>query len=143
MFGDPGVAKLGKLICAPAGSAESILRISPYLTGVIAQAVIDLGGEEPGQASLLKIIGNVMIMSTMEMVAEVNVFAEKTGLGSKNALKLIEAFPKAAGMIYGKRMAGGEYYQGEVRCLSASIGSLAHMQCCSSSLWSRSLKLEP
>ena len=83
---------------------------------MIAQDVINLSDEEPGQASLLKMIGNVMIMSTMEMVAEVHVFAEKTGLGATNAQKLVEAFPKAASVLYSKRMNNGDYYQGEVRC---------------------------
>lgn len=42
----------------------------------VAQAVVDLSGEEAGKASLLKIIGNVLIMTTMEASAEINVFAE-------------------------------------------------------------------
>ena len=87
---------------------------------MIAQEVINLSDEEPGQASLLKMIGNVMIMSTMEMVAEVNVFAEKTGLGATHAQKLVEAFPKAASVLYSKRMNNGDYYQGEVRYFRAS-----------------------
>lgn len=116
MFGDPSVATAGKLVCVPAGPALSVSRVLPYLTGVIAQGIIDLSDEEPGQASLLKMIGNVMVMSTMEMVAEVNVFAEKAGLGPKNGQKLVEAFPKAASALYSKRMNGGEYHRGEVRC---------------------------
>ena len=115
VFGDPTVAAAGKLVCVPAGPASSVAHVLPYLTGVIAQDVINLSDEEPGQASLLKMIGNVMIMSTMEMVAEVNVFAEKTGLGAANAQRLVEAFPKAASMLYSKRMNNGDYYQGEVR----------------------------
>lgn len=114
MFGDPSLATAGKLVCVPAGPTPSVLRVLPYLTGVIAQGVIDLSDEEPGQALLLKMIGNVMIMSTMEIVAEVNVFAERAGLGPINAQKLVEAFPKAASAIYSKRMNGGEYYQAEV-----------------------------
>ena len=114
VFGDPSVASEGKLVCVPAGLASSVSRILPYLTGVIAQGVIDLSGEEPGQASLLKMIGNVMILSTMEMVAEVNVFAEKVGLGTANAQKLVEAFPKATSALYSKRMNGGGYHRDEV-----------------------------
>ena len=86
----------------------------PYLIDVIAQEVINLSDKEPGQASLLKIIGNVMIMSTMEMVAEVNVFAEKAGLEATSAQRLIEVFPKAASVLYSKRMSNGEYYRGKV-----------------------------
>ena len=101
-------------MCVPAGPPASVARILPFLENVIAEAVIDLSGEEPGKASLLKMIGNVMIMSTMEMVAEVNVFAEKSGLGREIAQKLIGTFPKAAGMIYSERMHSGEYVNGKV-----------------------------
>lgn len=76
-----------KLVCIPAGPALSVSHALPYLTGAIAQGVIDLSDEKHGQASLLKMIGNIMIMSTMEMAAGVNVFAEKVGLGPTNAQK--------------------------------------------------------
>ena len=111
---------------------------------MIAQEVIDLSDEEPGQASLLKIIGNVMVLSTMEMVAEVNVFAQKAGLGAANAQRLIEAFPKAASVLYSKKMNDGEYYRGKVRhfCLHLSLDDahlhLSSNRCLSShSPWSK------
>nr|AUW30795.1 putative 6-phosphogluconate dehydrogenase [Cladonia uncialis subsp. uncialis] len=75
-LGERSLAEKGKLICVPAGTEASVSRIKPYLLGVVAQAVVDLSGEEAGKASLLKIIGNVLIMTTMEASAEINVFAE-------------------------------------------------------------------
>ena len=81
----------------------------------IAQAVVDLSGEEAGKASLLKIIGNVLIMTTMEACAEIIVFAEKTGLGVRNVQKLIDNFPHAAAhSIYSIKMINGNYYKKEV-----------------------------
>ncbi|KAF6234648.1 hypothetical protein HO173_007274 [Letharia columbiana] len=85
-----------KLVCIPAGPALSVSHALTHLTGVIAQGVIDLSDEKHGQASLLKMIGNNMIMSTMETAAEVNVFTKKVGLGPANAQNMVEAFPKAA-----------------------------------------------
>ena len=76
---------------------------------------MDLSGEEAGKASLLKIVGNVLIMTTMEACAEINVFAEKTGLGVENAQKLIAGFPHAvAHTIYSTKMMNGDYYKEEV-----------------------------
>jgi 3-hydroxyisobutyrate dehydrogenase-like beta-hydroxyacid dehydrogenase len=116
VFGEPSLATIGKLICVPAGPAAAVARIKPYLVGVVAQAVVDLSGEEAGKASLLKIIGNVLIMTTMETCAEINVFAEKTGLGVENAQKLIDNFPHAAAhTVYSNKMLNGDYYQKEVR----------------------------
>ena len=81
----------------------------------VARAIIDLSGEQPGKASLLKLIGNTFILNTMEMVAEGHVFAEKTGLGIGNLQKLIETtFPGGPSMIYAKRMSSGEYSHGKV-----------------------------
>ena len=77
--------------------------------------MIDLSGEEPSKASLLKLIGNVLVMNTMETVAEVTVLAEKTGLGEKFAHELIDAFPKAASTVYLQKMVSGDYYREQVR----------------------------
>ena len=83
---------------------------------------MDLSGEEAGKASLLKIIGNVLIMTTMEACAEINVFAEKTGLGVKNAQKLIDNFPHAAAhTIYSTKMINGDYYKEEVRDKNCAV----------------------
>jgi hypothetical protein len=34
VFGEPGVAYAGNLVCVPAGASESVARIKPYLVGV-------------------------------------------------------------------------------------------------------------
>lgn len=83
---------------------------------------MDLSGEEPGQASLLKFIGNVMIMTTMETAAEMCVFAEKTHLGPHNILKLFEAvMPTAPHVPYTKAMVSGEYHKPNV-CINHVLG---------------------
>lgn len=118
------------------------------LTGLALSYRCDSAGGHRSQrrtackASLPKIIGNVMILSTMEMVAEVNVLAEKAGLGATNAQRLIEVFPKAASMLCSKRMNGGEYYQGQVGRFSLPLSlrgthlRLSSRRCLSSlSLW--------
>jgi 3-hydroxyisobutyrate dehydrogenase-like beta-hydroxyacid dehydrogenase len=83
--------------------------------------MVDLSGEKHGQASLLKLMGNVLIMTTMETVAEVNVFAEKTGLGTQNMEKLMnQLFPQPPHAIYNKKILNGDYYQKEVCAVQAS-----------------------
>ena len=81
----------------------------------IGRAVVDLSGEEPSKAALLKVIGNVLIMTTMETVAELSVFSEKSGLGTTNMRSLIETLlPSSPHMIYWDKMAGGDYYLEQV-----------------------------
>ena len=82
----------------------------------IGRAVVDLGGEEPAKASLLKCIGNVLIMTTIEAIAEVHVFAEKSGLGTEHMTTLIETmFPRPPHTVYSSKMTRGDYYKGKVR----------------------------
>ncbi|KAH8588163.1 6-phosphogluconate dehydrogenase-like protein [Bisporella sp. PMI_857] len=112
VMGEPSMAERQMLICIAAGSPESVERIKPYIVGVVGHSLVDLSGEEPGKASLLKIMGNVLIISTMETVAEVNVFAEKCGLGMQNMEKLMgQMFPRPPHAIYNQRMMNGDYYK--------------------------------
>ncbi|KAF2266512.1 6-phosphogluconate dehydrogenase-like protein [Lojkania enalia] len=114
VFGEPPMAKLGLLTMIPAGDPGSVSRIMPYLSGVVGRGVVDLSGEEPGKASLLKFIGNVAIFTSMEAVAEMNVFAEKTNLGAHNIQKLLEGLmPVSPHVAYVKHMLSGEYWKGK------------------------------
>jgi len=77
--------------------------------------VVDLSGEEPAKSSLLKCIGNVLIMTTIEQIAEAHVFAEKSGLGTKHMASLIETmFPRPPHTVYSSKMVSGDYAKGEV-----------------------------
>ena len=76
--------------------------------------MVDLSGEQPSKASLLKIIGNVLIMTTIEQVAELLVFAEKSSLGGNNIRKLLAAlYPggQQQHMAYSGLMMSGEYHR--------------------------------
>ena len=55
VFGAPAAADAGQLVCVMAGPGELVERVKPFTTGVIGRAVIDLSGQEPGKASLLKV----------------------------------------------------------------------------------------
>ncbi|GAB1191676.1 hypothetical protein APSETT444_000858 [Aspergillus pseudonomiae] len=113
VMGEPTMAVTRSLTCVASGKAESVDRIRPYVQGVVGKTLVDLSGEEPGQAQMLKLMGNYLIMTTMATVAEANTFAEKCGLGTANMNKLMNAiFPNPPHAIYNRRMLSGEYYSG-------------------------------
>ena len=86
------------------------------LTLRVCRAVVDFSSEEPGKASLVKNIGNVILFTTMETVAECHVFAEKSGLGVGNMQKLLEALlPTGPALIYSRGMMSGSYHHETVR----------------------------
>lgn len=76
--------------------------------------MIDLSGHAPSKAAMLKLIGNTLIVSTIGMVAEANVFAEKAGIEGKHIQELIDSYTKVAPPIYSKMMQAGAYYNHEV-----------------------------
>lgn len=80
----------------------------------IGRAVVDLSDQQPGAASLLKVIGNVLIVNTIETVAEAHVLAEKTGLNIQHLHNAISVLFGGAHALYSKRMSSGEYYKNKV-----------------------------
>lgn len=57
VFGAPAMADSGQLICVLAGETAIVDRIKPYCKGVMGRAEIDLSGQEPSKATLLKVRG--------------------------------------------------------------------------------------
>lgn len=78
----------------------------------MAGSVINLGGEDSHQSQMLKNIGNVGILATIEQCAEMLVFAEKCGLGTENVRKLYAAlYPGGPQqhLFYSGLMSNGEW----------------------------------
>ncbi|KAI0195553.1 hypothetical protein EV127DRAFT_450913 [Xylaria flabelliformis] len=88
VFGATPVAEQGNLLACFAGSADVYEVIEPFVKGVIAREVLQVG-KEPEKATLLKTAGNFITAGLMEIIAEAHVFAEKTGLGSDVLEKLL------------------------------------------------------
>ena len=80
----------------------------------IASSVVDFSDQDPKKAMILKIIGNALILTTAELVAELLVFADKSGLGVDNMSKLFEAmYPGGVQqhLLYSNKMSRGEYFK--------------------------------
>jgi 3-hydroxyisobutyrate dehydrogenase-like beta-hydroxyacid dehydrogenase len=102
------MAEAGKLIFVTAGPSAATKRIAPYLTNVMGRSVIDMG-EEVTKASLLKIAGNICVVSFMEVISEAHVFAEKTGLGSTILETMLGDMFGPVVESYSKRLTTGAY----------------------------------
>ncbi|KAF2734538.1 hypothetical protein EJ04DRAFT_466378 [Polyplosphaeria fusca] len=113
VFGAPAMADAGSLICVLAGQAAAVQKVQPYTKGVVGRADIDFSGQPAGNSTLLKIIGNTFILNMVEQLAEGHVLAEKTGLGTENLHKWIEAMFPGPYTAYSARMLAGDYYKRE------------------------------
>jgi 3-hydroxyisobutyrate dehydrogenase-like beta-hydroxyacid dehydrogenase len=76
--GRPDAAAAGKLITFLAGTPESIERCRPVINAY-AERIIPMG-EDPAAANSMKLVGNFMVASLIELIGEVYVFAEKRGV---------------------------------------------------------------
>jgi 3-hydroxyisobutyrate dehydrogenase-like beta-hydroxyacid dehydrogenase len=103
------MADAGSLVVVASGAKSSIEKVQPFFTGVIGRSVIDLGGHEPGHASLLKLTGNSFILSMVETLAEGHAWADKSGLGSDMLHQFIENMLPGPYVAYSNRMRSGDY----------------------------------
>ncbi|KPM41830.1 hypothetical protein AK830_g4730 [Neonectria ditissima] len=108
VFGASPMAVTGKLIFVTAGPSTATDKIAPYLTGVMGRSVISMG-TDVSKSSLLKIAGNICVVSFMEVLSEAHVFAEKTGLGSQVLETMIADMFGPVLESYSKRLTTGAY----------------------------------
>ena len=122
VFGAAAMADAGQLICVLAGKHEAVSRVKPFCKGVIGKEIIDLSGEEPGKATLMKIIGNTFVLNMVEALSEGHVVAEKTGLGTHQLHKFIEIMFPGPYTSYSNRMITGDYYKRKDPLFSVGLG---------------------
>ncbi|KAI0896216.1 6-phosphogluconate dehydrogenase [Annulohypoxylon nitens] len=108
VFGAVPMAEAGKLIFVTAGPQTATSKIAPYLNGVMGRSIIEMG-TDVSKSSLLKIAGNVCVISFMEVICEAHVFAEKTGLGCDILEKMLGDMFGPVLESYSKRVTTGAY----------------------------------
>ncbi|EPE02179.1 6-phosphogluconate dehydrogenase family protein [Ophiostoma piceae UAMH 11346] len=108
VFGASPVAASGKLIFSMAGPGAAIERLQPYIIDVMGREIINMG-EDVQKSSLLKISGNIFVVGFQELIAEAQVFAEKTGLGTAQMETFIGSMFGPVLESYSKRMTTGAY----------------------------------
>lgn len=86
VLGRPAAAAAGKLFILLSGSTEAKERVASLLA-VMGQATRDLG-DDPTQGHVAKLAANFMILSLVEVYAEVLAFAEKNGIGRQDMARL-------------------------------------------------------
>lgn len=90
-FGPPPMAADGTLVFAIAGSYAAKKFLSQFLVPGVGRKVMDFGSN-PERAASFKLIGNSLILSTIEMLSEGMTLAEKTGVGADRYFEFIQEF---------------------------------------------------
>ncbi|OHF03929.1 hypothetical protein CORC01_00791 [Colletotrichum orchidophilum] len=108
VFGASPIAAQGTLLWIVAGPDEAVEKIQPFVVGVMGRGIIRLG-EDVQKASIMKTAGNFLTAGMMELVAEAQVFAEKSGLGSEAMEDLLGQQYGPLALTMSKRLTTGAY----------------------------------
>jgi 3-hydroxyisobutyrate dehydrogenase-like beta-hydroxyacid dehydrogenase len=91
--GRPDAAATGKLITFLAGKSEPVERSQPVINSY-ADRIIPMG-EDPAVAMSMKLVGNFMVASIIELMGQVYVFAEKRGVDTAIITNMFKQFMPA------------------------------------------------
>jgi 3-hydroxyisobutyrate dehydrogenase-like beta-hydroxyacid dehydrogenase len=92
--GRPDAAAAGKLFTFVAGSPQAIERARAVIDSY-AQRIIPVG-EDPAVANSMKLVGNFMVASLLELIGEACVFAESRGVDLSVVTGMFKQFMPAA-----------------------------------------------
>jgi 3-hydroxyisobutyrate dehydrogenase-like beta-hydroxyacid dehydrogenase len=114
VFGNPDAAKARQLFIVAAGAPADIERCRPILDS-LGQRTFAVGAD-PGDANLVKLLGNMMSATALEMLGEVVAVVRKRGLDPQPFIDVMTntMFGGRAHKIYGDRIARQTYAAGFV-----------------------------
>jgi 3-hydroxyisobutyrate dehydrogenase-like beta-hydroxyacid dehydrogenase len=114
VFGNPDAAKAGELFVVAAGAQADVERCQPLLDSLGQRTFVI--GTDPGHANLVKLLGNMMTATTLEMLGEVVAVARKRGLDPQAFIDIMTStmFGGRAHKIYGDKIVRQSYAAGFV-----------------------------
>lgn len=121
VFGATALAEAGQLVCVIAGEASAVEKVKPFCKGVMGRENIDLSGEEPGKATLMKLVGNTFVLNMVEALSEGHVLADKSGLGNRQLHRFIEILFPGPYTAYSTRMLSGDYHRCQQPLFAAGL----------------------
>jgi len=112
VFGNPDAAKARQLFIVAAGAAVDVERCRPLLDSLGQRTFVT--GSDPADANLIKLLGNMLTATTLEMLGEVVALIRKRGLDPKPFVDILTStmFGGRAHRIYGDRIVGEHYAPG-------------------------------
>jgi 3-hydroxyisobutyrate dehydrogenase-like beta-hydroxyacid dehydrogenase len=114
VFGNPDAAKQRQLYIIAAGAADDLARCQPLFDSIGQQTFVV--GAEPWHANLVKLTGNMMTATALEMMSEAVALFLKRGLDPKSFIDIMTGtmFGGRAHRIYGDKIVKQSYAAGFV-----------------------------
>jgi len=112
VFGNPAAAKARQLFVVVAGAPADVERCRPLIGSLGQQSFIV--GSNPADANLIKLLGNMMTATSLEMLAELIALVRKRGLDPKAFVEILTntMFGGRVHRIYGDRIVARDYVPG-------------------------------
>jgi 3-hydroxyisobutyrate dehydrogenase-like beta-hydroxyacid dehydrogenase len=112
VFGNPDAAKARQLFIIVAGAPADVERCRPLIGNLGQQTFIV--GTDPAHANLVKLLGNMMMATTLEMLGETIALFRKRGLDPKLFVEILTntMFGGRAHKIYGDKIVAQRYAPG-------------------------------
>jgi 3-hydroxyisobutyrate dehydrogenase-like beta-hydroxyacid dehydrogenase len=109
VFGNPDAAKARELYFIAAGTLADVQRCRPIFD-ILGQHCFVVG-TDPASANLVKLAGNVMTGSTLELLGELFALMRKRGLDPAQFLEIMTSslFGGRVHKIYGRKLAAQRY----------------------------------
>ncbi len=114
VFGNPDAAKARQLFIVAAGAPADIERCQPILDSLGQRTFV--AGSDPGDANLVKLLGNMMSATALEMLGEVVAVTRKRGMDPQLFIDIMTStmFGGRGHKIYGEKIAKQTYAPGFV-----------------------------
>jgi 3-hydroxyisobutyrate dehydrogenase-like beta-hydroxyacid dehydrogenase len=114
VFGNPDAAKARQLFIVAAGLPADVVRCQPILDSLGQRTFVV--GADPGDANLVKLLGNMLSATALEMLGEVVAVIRKRGLDPQPFIDIMTStmFGGRAHKIYGDKIARQAYAAGFV-----------------------------
>jgi 3-hydroxyisobutyrate dehydrogenase-like beta-hydroxyacid dehydrogenase len=125
VFGNPAAASARQLFIAAAGAPADVERCLPLLDNLGRQTFVV--GDNPADASLFKLLGNMVTATALEMLGEVIAVIRKRGLDPKPFIDLMTStnFGGRVHKLYGDKIVAQDYEPGFVMPLALKDVRLA------------------
>ncbi|KAJ7146405.1 NAD-P-binding protein [Mycena epipterygia] len=128
VFGTPSVAAAAQLLIVMSGDYRSKKEVAYMLVPAVGRKVVDLGGNLE-KAPTFKLIGNSMILGTLEILAESYTLAEKSGIAASEVHDLVKDIFPAPGMIrYSERMSHDQFDGSTGFSIDGGIKDASHIR---------------
>jgi 3-hydroxyisobutyrate dehydrogenase-like beta-hydroxyacid dehydrogenase len=111
VFGNPDAARARQLSIIVAGDELHSARCRPLLESLGRPFMI---GSDPQQANLIKLLGNMMTATSLEVLGEVTAVLRKSGQDPQQFVDIMTdtMFGSRVHKIYGNRIVAGDYVPG-------------------------------